>query len=115
MAGSAVRPRLISQTSLPAVEHDAPTKPSQPPSTAAASKQQAKVDTAADDEAATAAAEHTAMLNRFRAEWSITRKDPLPLRLYKYVCKELPPGRFACGSVLSLHAGSSAANCADMA
>lgn len=74
---SAVRPLLVSQSSLPAVDHAAPTKPTQPP------VKSAKAITAAEDDAAAAAAEHTAMLDKFRAEWRITEQDNIAQKLYK--------------------------------
>jgi hypothetical protein len=80
VTGSAVKPLLVSQSSLPAVEHSAPTLPSQPSIKHSA---KAAACSAAESEADIAAAEHTAMLNRYRAEWRVTSKDPLLTRLYK--------------------------------
>lgn len=80
VAGSAVRPLLVSQSSLPAVGHAAPTIATQP------SLKHAKALSAAEaaaEAAAAAASAHTAMLNRFRAEWQITKQDSIWQRLYK--------------------------------
>lgn len=81
VTGSAVKPLLVSQSSLPAVEHAAPTKPSQPGSKQVPSKTSVEVE--AVSEADLEAEEHTAMLKRYRAEWAVTRKDSLWTRLYK--------------------------------
>lgn len=81
VTGSAVKPLLVSQSSLPAVEHAAPTKPSQPGSKQAPSKTSIEVE--AVSEADIAAEEHTELLKRYRGEWAVTRKDALWTRLYK--------------------------------
>lgn len=82
VTGSAVKPLLVSQSSLPAVEHAAPTKPSQPGSKQVVPSK-TSVEVEAVSEADLAAEEHTAMLKRYRAEWAVTRKDSLWTRLYK--------------------------------
>lgn len=79
VTGSSVKPLLVSQSSLPAVEHAAPTKPSQPPTKAP----KTSVEVEAVSEADIAAEEHTAMLRRYREEWAITEKDSIWSRLYK--------------------------------
>lgn len=78
VTGSAVKPLLVSQSSLPAVEHAAPTKSG---SKQAPSKPSVEVE--AVSEADLEAEEHTAMLQRYRGEWAVTRKDALWSRLYK--------------------------------
>jgi hypothetical protein len=83
VTGSAVKPLLVSQSSLPAVEHAAPTKPSQPPSKAPKAAAAAAAAAEAENEADIAAAKHTAMLQRYRATWAVTKQDTIWIRLCK--------------------------------
>lgn len=92
VTGSAVKPLLVSQSSLPAVEHAAPTKPG-----AKQAPSKTSVEVEAVNEADLAAEEHTEMLKRYRAEWAVTKRDSLCTRLYKHVEWRLFWMGHACG------------------
>jgi hypothetical protein len=79
VTGAQVKPLLLSQSSLPAVVQEAHTESSQGPvkPRAVVAAEEASI------EAEAAAAEHTAMLNRFRAQWQISKQDSIWARAYK--------------------------------